>query len=315
MSIETTDFTPRNERTTLRGGDNFNRGAQKEIDAMPPHEQKVGRNAALDNATMEKFGFSTPLILETNLGKMNGTLGRDEQDRKLIAGPKAKLEAHLSDSLNDRVIRTVASNEGGLTTLTKNDAGHGISVGIRQWNQKRGELPDLLKSFHDKNPEKFDAMFGRYADRLLSEKYVRKANLAGNKEIMRGMKSALADPEFQEVQVDKFRKFADKSAETAKKYGLKSELGAALVADITNQMGEGGMRRVMRRAGLQPGGEIKDEAAALKAMEKATRRPNSSSRFEHLASNFSPERIKPRTPVNDPRTFLASLDLVTSNVG
>ncbi len=315
MALETTDFTPPNEKPALRSADNFNRGAQKEIDATPPQEQRIGRNAALDNATMVKFGFPTPLISDTNMGHMNGTLRGDEQDRKLITGPKAKLENHLSNSLNDRVISTVAGNEGGLTTLTKNDAGHGISVGIRQWNQKRGELPDLLKSFHDKNPEKFDATFGRYADRLLNEKYVRKANLAGNKEIMRGMKIALADPEFQEVQVDKFRKFADKSAETAKKYGLKSELGAALVADITNQMGEGGLRRVMRRAGIQPGGEIKDEAAALKAMEKATRRPNSSSRFELLASNFSPDRVKPRTPVNDPRTFMASLDMVTSNVG
>ncbi len=248
------------------------------------------------------------------MGHMNGTLSGDERDRRLIVGPKAKLEAHLSDSLNDRVIRTVASNEGSLTTLTKNDAGHGISVGIRQWNQKRGELPDLLKSFHDKSPEKFDATFGRHAKRLLSENYVRHANLAGNKEIMSGMKKALADPEFQEVQVEKFRKFADKSAETAKKYGLKSEVGAALVADITNQMGEGGLRRVMRRAGIQPGGEVKDEAVALKAMERATRRPNSSARFDQLASNFSPERIKPRTPVKDTNTYLAQLDMVTGNI-
>jgi hypothetical protein len=241
----------------------------------------------------------------------------------LLVGPKKELEAHLGDTLSDRVVKTVASNEGKFNTINLNDAGHGISVGVRQWNQKAGELPDLLKSFHDKNPEKFDKIFGKYADDLLSEKYVRRTNMAGNKDMMGRMKEALNDPEFQEVQVDKFKKFAEKTGEMAKKYGLKSELGAALVADIANQMGEGGARRIMRRAGLKPGGEVEDEAAVLKKMEKLTHRPNSKARFEMLATSFSPDKIdskrKPaanpiRRQENNSSTFVADLDLTANNV-
>jgi len=315
MSLEANfDAAPKHERNALQAGDAVKSGAHNEINAMPASEQKLSRNSALDNATMNQFGFPTPQIIDANGGHMNGALGGEQSDRRLINGPKQALQAHLGDSLNDRVVKTVAGNEGSLNTITKNDAGHGMSVGIRQWNQKRGELPDLLKSWHDKNPEKFDKTFGSHAKDLLSERYVRHANLSGNKDIVGKMKTALNDPEFQQVQVDKFRQFADKSADTAKHYGLKSEMGAALVADISNQMGEAGVRKVMRRAGLHQGGEVKDEAAALKAMEHATHRPHSSTRFNLLASSFSPERRRPSAPLNDAHTYTAALDMVTGAI-
>lgn len=325
MSLDTaSDSTPKhkaNDRHALEGSDNTKSAIHDQVNGLPAKDQLPAKQDVIsDNAAIAKMGFPSPLLQDSGFGQLKGSLFMNKSDRKLLEGPKKELEAHLGDTLSDRVVKTVASNEGKFNTINLNDAGHGISVGVRQWNQKAGELPDLLKSFHDKNPEKFDKIFGKYADNLLSEKYVRRTNMAGNKDMMGRMKEALNDPEFQEVQVDKFKKFAEKTGEMAKKYGLKSELGAALVADIANQMGEGGARRIMRRAGLKPGGEVEDEAAILKKMEKLTRRPNSKARFEMLSSNFSPDKVDPkknlpgRRQENHPSSYLADLDLTANNV-
>jgi len=212
---------------------------------------------------------------------------------------------HIGDDLKGRIVKAIGANEGDLTNINKNDNGHGISVGIRQWNQKRGELPDLLKSMHDKNPQKFDQTFGPYAKNLQSEKWVRHANMGGNPDLMKRMKNALNDPEFQKVQIDKAREFAQKSIDTAQRYGLKTEQGAALVADITNQMGEGGARRVLNRAGLHPGGSVSNESAALQRVEHFTHRPNSRDRFNQIASSFSNGDLIRKRVLEDPTVTLA----------
>lgn len=328
MSLEHSDSQPAkhrpSERAAVEGSDNARSAVHDQVNGLPAKEQLPAKQDVVsNNAAIAKMGFPSPLLHDSGFGQLKGSLFMNNSDRKLLEGPKKELEAHLGDTLSDRVVKTVASNEGKFNTINLNDAGHGISVGVRQWNQKAGELPDLLKSFHDKNPEKFDKIFGKYADNLLSEKYVRRTNMAGNKDMMGRMKEALNDPEFQEVQVDKFKKFAEKTGEMAKKYGLKSELGAALVADIANQMGEGGARRIMRRAGLKPGGEVEDEAAVLKKMEKLTHRPNSKARFEMLATSFSPDKIDTKkrpgaSPIrqqeNNGATYIADLDLTANNV-
>ncbi len=140
---------------------------------------------------------------------------------------------------------------------------------------------------HDKNPRKFAATFGPYAKNLLHEDWVRHADMAGNPDLMQRMSKALHDPEFQQVQMDKAKAFAEKSIEMARKYGLKTEQGAALVADVMNQLGEGGARRVLRRAGLRPDHPVVDETATLARLEHHTHRPNSKARFNTVASNFS----------------------------
>ena len=209
---------------------------------------------------------------------------------------------HLDNSLTDRVIKAIGANEGKLSTFTPNDAGHGIAIGIRQWNQKRGELPDLLKSWHDTNPEKFDKIFGKYSNKMLYEHSVRRANIACNRDLTNRFKEALKDPEFQQVQIDKAREFVGKSIETARKFGLKSELGAALVADIRNQMGNGGANKVLKRLGLTPGGEVQDEGKVLARLQHM-RRPNARDRYDQLASNFTPEKRPDRIHMDDTRSY------------
>jgi hypothetical protein len=211
----------------------------------------------------------------------------------------------IGDDLNGRIVKAIGANEGVLTHITKNDAGHGISVGIRQWNQKTGELPNLLKEMHDKNPQKFDDTFGPYAKNLQNEHYVRRADMAHNPDLMKRMGNALKDPEFQKVQIDDARNFAQKSIDTAQKYGLHSEKGAALVADITNQMGEGGARKALAHAGLRPGGTVKNEEQALQRLEHATHRPNSRDRFNTIASNFNGANPIRKPLINDNSMALA----------
>lgn len=237
---------------------------------------------------------------------INSTVAGDSP--KPISGDSAKpngaIESHLSSNLTDRVVGAVSGSEGSFTTITRNDNGHGVSVGIRQWNQKVGELPNLLKSMHDANPEKFDQTFGRYSHNLQSESWVRHANMAGNRDLMDRMKTAMADPEFQKVQVEKAREFTNRTMETAKNFGFHSDLGKALVTDLSNQLGEAGARNLMRRAGLHKGGTIDNEEAMIKRLGNMSHRPNNRTRFELLASSFSPQRQDPRIHMDDTQVNL-----------
>src|SRR5258706_499414 len=65
----------------------------------------------------------------------------------------------------DRLIDYTARNEGGgnYSAWNPNDNGAGVSFGLIQFNQKRGSLPTLMQRMHDKDPAKFDQIFGPHA--------------------------------------------------------------------------------------------------------------------------------------------------------
>ena len=210
----------------------------------------------------------------------------------------------IGNDLTGRIVKAVGENEGDLTKITKNDAGHGISVGIRQWNQKAGELPDLLKSMHDKNPEKFDQTFGPYAKNLQNEKYVRHTDMAHNPDLMKRMDTALHDNEFQNVQVNQARNFAKQAIDTAQQYGLKTERGAAMVADIVNQTGPGGLQHALKRAGLHAGGSVQNEDAAIERLGQY-HRPNSADRANTIASSFNNNDLINRPRQTDSSRYTA----------
>lgn len=198
----------------------------------------------------------------------------------------------LIDSLElnrfvDRVVAAVSGNEGNFTAINPNDAGYGISIGIRQWNQKAGELPTLLKAWHDADPAKFQQIFGDYSNKLLNEGWVRNANMSGDGNLMGKIKTALGDKEFQQVQVDLARNFVKDSIELGTKYGLRSELGLALVADIVNQKGRGGAEQALRNAGLRAGGTVANEQAAVERLSAVSHRPHAGQRFASLKNHFN----------------------------
>ncbi|MFN8550800.1 MAG: hypothetical protein U0103_04865 [Candidatus Obscuribacterales bacterium] len=194
------------------------------------------------------------------------------------------------NSLQDRIIAATAGLESGgkFDVINHNDAGHGWSVGIRQWNQQAGELPSLIQAMYDRDPAKFNQDFGQFAGQLIKngkvdENFVRHTNFnALGPGFESGMKQALSD--FQDVQIALARQWAQSGIELAQKYGMKSELGYAEVADAVNQYGYGGAESRLRRIGT--GG---DEASRIQAFDNALGSQRGS-RLAQLSTKFSADR-------------------------
>lgn len=190
-----------------------------------------------------------------------------------------------------RAANAVDSNEGtgGFVKINWDDAGYGISVGKMQWNQVAGGLPGLLRRFHDANAHRFREIFGHYADSLLNEDYVRyQASFRPDNDLGNRMLQALAEPSFQEVQMQMMRERIVWAIELAKRYGHSSELFVVEVADIGNQTGNTGVENSMRAAGVA---QIGNERQAIEALQAHSPRPGGERRDSHLESQFSPDRL------------------------
>lgn len=182
------------------------------------------------------------------------------------------------------VAKWVTQNEGSRDkhlAYNANDMGHGISVGLLQWNQEKGKLPDLLKSWHDKNPRKFNTIFGEHSADLLKDSWVRTADFNGNKTLYGGMRKALADPEFQGVQDRLSNQNMVRACNVATDHGFKSLRGRAVVGDLFNQLGEGGARSALRKVP-----EGKGESQRIEDLKKITgTRINGKDRVNTLEDN------------------------------
>ena len=66
-----------------------------------------------------------------------------------------------------RVILRVARNEGDFDSINLHDGG-GISFGILQWNQRTGDLGDLLAAMQQASPAEFARVFGSSSRELLA---------------------------------------------------------------------------------------------------------------------------------------------------
>lgn len=197
------------------------------------------------------------------------------------------LGRNQSGSLTERIVASISSHEGSYTSINHNDAGYGISVGIRQWNQKAGELPDLIRAWHGRNPARFKQIFGDYTANLLDETWVRSYDMASDSMFMNSMKNALADKDLQRVQMEDAHRFVNHTTELAKKYGFQSEFGIALVCDMVNQMGPTGTERTLAKCGIRKNeGMIVDEHQA--ALKISRVRPDGKRFHNLLAQRFSP---------------------------
>lgn len=193
----------------------------------------------------------------------------------------------------DRVVLAISFNEGNLTAINPNDAGYGISIGIRQWNQKAGELPNLFQGWKSLHPEKFDAIFGPFAEKLTDDHFIRTYNMNDDADLMNRIKQALLDLDLQDDQIQLSRSFVNSATKFGITYGFTSELGLALIADIVNQKGRGGAEGVLRSCGYLPGGIITDERLAAEKVSENSCRPGAALRFRQLKQSFSAERKAP----------------------
>jgi hypothetical protein len=233
----------------------------------------------------------------------NGSLYRPGQSKHL-SEPPASARAHLGDAggeetkfmqkvapterpqikdFVDKLVWAISGNEGNYTTINPNDAGAGISIGIRQWNQKSGELPELLRAWHDDNPAKFESIFGHYSSSLLKEGFVRGTDFWQQPGLMDDIKKALADQEYQKVQLDLARQFVVNSVQLGYDNGFRSELALADIADVINQCGTGGFTRALRH-GIKMAGS---EQNSIISMEHVLHRPQGMQRLSALSKTFS----------------------------
>jgi hypothetical protein len=135
--------------------------------------------------------------------------------------------------------QVISKNEGTPSIINWNDNGYGVSVGMFQWNQKSGELPQLMQRMAQEKPEQFKAAFGRYAEMMTDERFVRSANISPRSELGACMQRAMNDPELQKVQYEVAAEKVAKCAEVCRQYGLTSVQGVAVFADMVNQLGWG----------------------------------------------------------------------------
>jgi hypothetical protein len=188
--------------------------------------------------------------------------------------PNPELKALLkggsscSGEWSNMVAQWVTHNEVSaqkFLAFNPNDHGAGISIGLLQWNQKKGRLPELLKDWHQKDPGKFDHIFGGYSTKLLNADWVRSADFPGTPALNNGIHSALADGEFQQVQLSLRNEHIVKSCEVAQSNGFTSLRGRAVVADLFNQIGERGTEHALHKVSPD-----KPESARIEELKKVT---------------------------------------------
>ncbi len=189
----------------------------------------------------------------------------------------------------DRVVDAIGRNEGSFTSINWNDNGHGISVGKAQFNQQAGELPSFLKKCHDADPQKFNQIFGPYAERMLDQGFVRGTPITKGSDLGNRMQAMLQEPKFQEVQTQLLRDKVVKAFDLGQKYGHTSELMVAQIADMGNQFGWGGVESCLRKANVA---NISDERGAIQALSEAgqDKWAKRSVRDQKLAQVFSADR-------------------------
>jgi hypothetical protein len=197
------------------------------------------------------------------------------------------VEAGCSEDFINRAMNAVDMNEGsgGFVKINWDDAGAGISVGKFQWNQVYGGLPGLLRRFHDANPQRFNEIFGEHAGAMLDENFVRyRAVFAPGNDLGQRIMAALAEPDFQAVQMQIMRERIEWAIGVSREFNHRSELFIVQVADIANQMGDTGMRNAMNASGAP---NIVDEQEAIAAFIAQAPRPGGERRNAQLAAAFS----------------------------
>ncbi len=200
-----------------------------------------------------------------------------------------QIDSNGREEFFQRAGAALDANEGrgGYNKICWNDAGAGISVGKLQWNQKRGDLPLYLRLCHKADAALFAQVFAKDAPKMLDEKFVRtKANFTDKNSLGRAMKNALAEPAFQQVQDKLIRQKLEWAIKVASELEHGNELMVMEIADISNQMGCGGARSALKRAGVK---QLESPQKAVAALCKQTQshRANGTKRDAYLARRFS----------------------------
>lgn len=173
----------------------------------------------------------------------------------------------------DVVVAHVMSHEGDLTTINPNDNGHGISVGMFQWNQGNpnagaGGLGDLLLQMNLKHPGSVPADIINAINTPGQHDFLA-LNLASGP-LRDELNAVVSNPAFAELQIDIARAKVAACARIAKELGLNSVGGVMLVTDMVNQMGSGSAKLVALNAAKNFTGEAEKINGILQALHSAS---------------------------------------------
>jgi hypothetical protein len=185
-------------------------------------------------------------------------------------------------------------NEGALnadgtpkfTAFNPDDNG-GISVGLRQWHAG-GALPELLNAWKDANPQKYEQYFRGHTPAQINA--MSSAQFNSQPDLVQGMHSALADPEYQQVQSRLLNDWVKREVKMGMDRGLTTERELATYVDIANQYGQS------RADGVAGMGRAQGDQGAQ--MNAAVRGGQYAERFANISANFSTDRanLEPRVP-------------------
>ena len=155
----------------------------------------------------------------------------------------------MKDRIDQIIDMTARTESGGsYTAWNENDNGHGVSVGLIQFNQKRGLLPGLLQAMARVDGLSFHQRAPRYGLRLLNMSWVSEADL-NEPTVKAEILALLGYGPFQQVQRDLARtEYFTPAWKAAQEHGLTSERWAALLFDTAVQHGPGGMRHLLALA-------------------------------------------------------------------
>lgn len=147
----------------------------------------------------------------------------------------------------DRIAAMISSNEGKPNSIVWNDNGAGISVGLLQANQKKGQLPDLFRRTAESEQGRAEIIeaFGqnKAAQILEDPETIRNWRFSRRNGLGKSMLMLANSPTFQNVQLAVLRENIVHAAEISAQHNIESSAGVALVADLVNQWGERGAHR------------------------------------------------------------------------
>ena len=168
----------------------------------------------------------------------------------------------------DRIAALISSNEGKPTSINWNDNGAGVSVGMFQANQRKGELPKLFSDFAN-TPDGYETLVEIFGAEMAAKmkanpEMIRGLNFNSHNELGKELEQLVQNPAFQQLQLDQIRGKIQEAAPVAQEHGITSEAGVALVADLTNQFGSAGAARFL---GAADG--VQDQEGKARAIARA----------------------------------------------
>lgn len=151
----------------------------------------------------------------------------------------------------------IYSQEGNYGSVNKNDNKHGMSIGKCQWNAYWGRALPLLQTIVNKDQEQAQEILGEALYNEIAGSSVdawNKKERAATEAEAKAISKLLSTPQGKEVQDDLADADITAYVKNGVKTGLVSLKALAYYADLENQGGSGGSKKIAETAGKALGG-------------------------------------------------------------